>query len=610
MPALAASDSESSAHFTGVIAGWPSFCNVGWLYSTFGAGAADNAAPHLEFGSADRLSRLVVASTIAQDARLWQVSRTLWIEAGEVHSISQTARSCDIQSLIARQDEFVADLLSRLLVASSESAAASASVPNPSYVAPSPPLSSDYNADDSDDLRVARHASDALKAYSDSLEERVKVIDEERKQALKIVAEQEDTIAQLRLSVKQRTPAHSPILVPPASCIDNGNGERARDTTALISDSTRLSTSAPFSDALISQGKTGGLQAASQLRFRTAIGVDQSAICDKEGEEPQIIIFAYYDKTSLASMLLKLLSVDPQCRVITSGVTFDEFCMAFNSAELTSLVDIGRAPVESKTGAMLMLLGPLKPLKRIYMIGVHPDAVISTCPSLCPGGDRPRNELITSKLVAVNFLENEEHISALEFVGWRTITFQRLFSHRTVDTSCWKQWASSPYEEEEQDSYDYDNSHQDDADSSQGEWSPVSSRISSKAHSPKAPSAAAKWRRINPAVPGTRFRDEKKAGLNPGMRPLDTNRGFLQQNPQICVFHYLSGNGCTARGTCGRAHDYDLNSRQIRHLREDVARHPCKELRNTGRCTWAETSSGTKCMYSHVCAPSKNHGVP
>ncbi|KDE08043.1 hypothetical protein MVLG_01744 [Microbotryum lychnidis-dioicae p1A1 Lamole] len=521
-----------------------------------------------------------IASTIAQDARLWQ-------------------------SLIARQDEFVADLLSRLLVASSESAAASASVPNPSYVAPSPPLSSDYNADDSDDLRVARHASDALKAYSDSLEERVKVIDEERKQALKIVAEQEDTIAQLRLSVKQRTPAHSPILVPPASCIDNGNGERARDTTALISDSTRLSfvvvfldlTSAPFSDALISQGKTGGLQAASQLRWEVekdvrAIGVDQSAICDKEGEEPQIIIFAYYDKTSLASMLLK-------CRVITSGVTFDEFCMAFNSAELTSLVDIGRAPVESKTGAMLMLLGPLKPLKRIYMIGVHPDAVISTCPSLCPGGDRPRNELITSKLVAVNFLEDKEHISALEFVGWRTITFQRLFSHRTVDTSCWKQWASSPYEEEEQDSYDYDNSHQDDADSSQGEWSPVSSRISSKAHSPKAPSAAAKWRRINPAVPGTRFRDEKKADLNPGMRPLDTNRGFLQQNPQICVFHYLSGNGCTARGTCGRAHDYDLNSRQIRHLREDVARHPCKELRNTGRCTWAETSSGTKCMYSH-----------
>ncbi|SCZ97687.1 BZ3500_MvSof-1268-A1-R1_Chr4-3g07372 [Microbotryum saponariae] len=559
-----------------------------------------------------------IASTIAQDARLWQVSRTLRLEGDEVHSISQTARNGDIQSLIARQDEFVADLLSRLLVASSESAAASASVPNPSHVAPSPPLSSDYNADDRDDLRVARHAWDALKAYSDSLEERVKVIDEERKQALKIVAEQEDTIAQLRLNVKERAPAHSPILVPPVSCIDNGNGERARDIAALISDSTRLSfvivfldlTSAPFSDALISQGKTGGLQAASQLRFRTAIGVDQSTISNEEGKETQIIIFAYYDKTSLASMLLKFLSVDPQCRVITSGATFDEFCMAFNSAELTSLVDIGRAPVESKTGPMLMLLGSLKPLKRIYMIGVHPDAVVSTCPSLCPGGDRPRNEVITSKLVAVNFLEDEEHISALEFVGWRTITFQRLFSHRIVDTSCWKQWASTPYEEEEQDLYDYDNSHQDDADSSQGEWSPVFSRISSKAHSPKAPSAAAKWRRINPAVPGTRFRDEKKAGLNPGMRPLDTNRGFLQQNPQICVFHYLSGNGCTARGTCGRAHDYDLNSRQIKHLREDVARHPCKELRNTGRCTWAETNSGTKCMYSHVRASSRNHRVP
>ncbi|SCV69097.1 BQ2448_2117 [Microbotryum intermedium] len=527
-----------------------------------------------------------VASSIAQDARLWQ-------------------------SLIARQDEFVADLLSRLLVASSESVAATASVMDPSHVAPSPPLSSDYNADDSDDLRVARHASDALKAYSESLEERVKVIDEEHKQALKIVAEQDVTIAQLRQrapesSVQRRTPAHSTIIAPPARSILEGNGERSYDSSGLVPESTHDPfvivfldlTSAPFSDALIGQGKTGGLQAASQLRWEVekdirAIDVDQNLKSEDEGKDPQIILFAYYDKPSLASMLLK-------GRVITSGATFDEFCLAFNSAELTTLVDIGRTPVESKIGAMLMILGPLNPLKRIYVIGAHPDAIVSTCPSLCPGGDRPRNEILTSKLVAVNFLEDEEQVSALECFGWRTITFQRLFSQRTVDTSCWKQWAPVPYDEEaEADAYDYDYEYQDEGDSSQGEWSPVSSRISSKPHSPKVPSAAARWRRTNPAVPGTRYRDDKKAGLNPGTRPLDTNRGFLQQNPQICVFHYLSGNGCTARGTCGRAHDYDLNSRQIKHLREDVARHPCKELRNTGRCTWAETSGGTKCMYSH-----------
>lgn len=97
---------------------------------------------------------------------------------------------------------------------------------------------------------------------------------------------------------------------------------------------------APFADGLVAQGQSGGQQAAVQVRWEVEkdlrafdVELDEQ---DVETNEPaEVICHVFVNKAALVNSLCKE-------RVISSGATWDEFALAFNSASTCHLVDIGK----------------------------------------------------------------------------------------------------------------------------------------------------------------------------------------------------------------------------------------------------------------------------
>ncbi|PRQ73948.1 hypothetical protein AAT19DRAFT_15515 [Rhodotorula toruloides] len=69
-----------------------------------------------------------------------------------------------------------------------------------------------------------------------------------------------------------------------------------------------------------------------------------------------------------------------------------------------------------------------------------------------------------------------------------------------------------------------------------------------------------------------RYRSFTKPGSK---HVFDPSKRILQQDPEICVWHYVSPQGCK-QSPCDRRHKYDLTSAGLQALREEVSTVRCK----------------------------------
>lgn len=320
-----------------------------------------------------------------------------------------------------------------------------------------------------------------------------------------------------------------------------------------------------FNDALIGQGKTGAQSAASQLQWEVTKDLRQYEGMTSENDPKVLVVcWIFIDRVALVSSLIK-------SQAITSASTFAEFYQAFNALPNFTIVDIGSTPAHVKAASMISLFGRAENVSQIYLAGLNTAALVNVIPSLTPNFS-PYSPT-SSKIVLVNYSESDDEEVILGTSGWRVVTFAGLFEEASMS------------------------------------WNVVAPREEVAA----APEPARRERgerggRDRNDRADKRDRSDARGGredngrapmpaLGPGQMKLNPNRAFLNQDPQVCVFHYLSK--CGSPRDCRRSHDYQLSPGQLTRLRADVAKSPCKEMRTTGTCRWAATN-GSRCMYNHV----------
>ncbi|KAL8278445.1 hypothetical protein RQP46_009135 [Phenoliferia psychrophenolica] len=299
--------------------------------------------------------------------------------------------------------------------------------------------------------------------------------------------------------------------------------------------------SAPFADGLISQGKTGGLQAATQVRWEVEKDIRAfDVVLDVDGEGskiPEVVAIIFYNKARLIDSLIK-------ARVISSPHTWEEFALAFNSRELSQLIDCGDHPIEEKVAAFIKLFGPTPSLKRLYLVGVFPDALFVAAADLDPRGKEPLAQELKSKIVLVNHRETESDLIELKKYKWRVTTFARFFSPNGGLGGDWG--LSTGGEDTYTPGREYDAVTVDKRMSGTGNWGGSGS------------GAKESWK----------TQQGKKKTRKVALQ-VDTSKKYYFQDPQLEA------------------------------LRQEIRTIPCKaELREPGSCAW-ERENGVPCMFSH-----------
>lgn len=138
----------------------------------------------------------------------------------------------------------------------------------------------------------------------------------------------------------------------------------------------------------------------------------------------------------------------------------------------------------------------------------------------------------------INARETDSDAIELSGCDLRVVTFARLFS---TNPSVGKDISPS------HDDLDAESSAPSALDSGKPAGAPGSPGAS-RAHTPATTSKG-----VPKSSSGTWKAVSKKAVKG---RKINPDKSFLDQDPQLCVWHYLSQHGCTKqRGQCDRAHD-------------------------------------------------------
>ncbi|KAF6760798.1 hypothetical protein DFP72DRAFT_881502 [Ephemerocybe angulata] len=128
--------------------------------------------------------------------------------------------------------------------------------------------------------------------------------------------------------------------------------------------------------------------------------------------------------------------------------------------------------------------------------------------------------------------------------------------------------------------------------------------------SPKVPSSRrtsfADHRRNGSSGSGARFNNSGSTHNSPASgslllqpssvpRDIDPSRELWNQDPRLCIFHYLAHVGCKGK-FCRDSHDYILNDEQLAAFREHFLAIPCKSINDNKKC-----SNGKRCVFGHKC---------
>ncbi|KWU46412.1 hypothetical protein RHOSPDRAFT_31864 [Rhodotorula sp. JG-1b] len=302
----------------------------------------------------------------------------------------------------------------------------------------------------------------------------------------------------------------------------------------------------PFADELVRRGKEGGREASKTLRENLVA----------QNPDHVVLVHFWYDRRLLMQSLL-------QGRIISAPSTWNSFIQGFC-----------REPLAAATNSM-------NAIERVVFVGMHASAGVfdslltlenanETLPASYTQGILPRVEII----------DHLPEVPKPDF-GCPTLTIPGEFG-----SSISKPFAiRSPEELTE-------------GNTTQPLLSPESAPASQTGRARSVVSSTVSRPATVRAAPPTRPPVVAPSGTGHQRRVINPNRGFMNQDHPLCYYFYLgSEKRCTDR-RCPRAHDYDLNERQVQRFRQDVKRFPCKAYVKTGACDYQARNAGQPCLFS------------
>ncbi|GAA5996437.1 uncharacterized protein JCM10292_007607 [Rhodotorula paludigena] len=173
---------------------------------------------------------------------------------------------------------------------------------------------------------------------------------------------------------------------------------------------------APFGNQLIQNGKLGAKQAAELIRNQISLDLGTS-----DGSEPTIYTTFIYDRKALVTTLSSQ-------QIISAPSTWKNFADAFSRPPTHHVIEIDQnAPVEVHMAAIVVKLGFMRGLERIYIAGTHPaSALIPAVSKVGDQGveaDQDFNETVMAKVVLVKHA-SEDYLGE---IGGPTVSFGNLF---------------------------------------------------------------------------------------------------------------------------------------------------------------------------------------
>ncbi|GAA5890331.1 hypothetical protein JCM6882_008797 [Rhodosporidiobolus microsporus] len=367
---------------------------------------------------------------------------------------------------------------------------------------------------------------------------------------------------------------------------------------------------APFADTLIQRGVEGGKKASRLLREAVAADMENE---DAIFRDPDIIIWLVHQQKAVSSTLVK-------ADVISAPSTFDRFIEGFGAKSTANYVlEIERNSPAHHMAALLKASGFSAPVQRIYLVGSHPQAVIMATREADDFYEGLQEALEVGVWPKVLLVNHQLDPGLPEAVAGPTVDLGDLFNS-TISSSIFGNKGRSPSSGQvassgrslgapatsKTDAWGMPQSRPTSSKPVEPDWQVVGgSSAARKAISaapvhapiPLRPSSAintvASSGAVKPVASGSKQSSpaekakgkEREKETSPPGRKINPSRGMLQQDPQICFFHYLSEKGCTNK-VCDLAHDYVMTAGQLGRLRDDVAKYPCPKMRKSGSCTY------------------------
>ncbi|GAA5996444.1 uncharacterized protein JCM10292_007611 [Rhodotorula paludigena] len=443
-------------------------------------------------------------------------------------------RAAAWQGLCHAQDDFVAALLLQCAGLEEELARP------PASLEPGTSISSDRES-----TKAAEAEQDAIRFEQ---ERKLAELNDESSAYEAIISELRAEAQSRFAQVSQLSEAVSALTVtsakPPAPALP--------DTTPLAFTLCLINgNAAPFADGPVSQGYSGGLDVATRLQWEIEKDIKNAMPnVDRHSQEHPLhgglLVFFFHDEDKSVARLV-------QRRAVAGVSTWRDFLGGFSSSANNQVF------ASSKNAS----------LKLVYLIGVRLDQLYSVCPPLSHDACSTK---LSRKVVLVNASERDDDDELLQTSGWRVTKFNRFFS--TSDLSF-----AEPDKPR----------------------SPSTS-LSAAVSTASSPIALAKK-----YIPGDRpvaaSDGEDLTALYASLttktskHKFDPAKRLLQQDPQICVWHYFSSTGCTMGRGCDRSHRYNLTQKGRDVLGAEVATIRCKELLHTGHCSW-QREKGSRCLFS------------
>ncbi|CDR47928.1 RHTO0S15e03818g2_1 [Rhodotorula toruloides] len=374
----------------------------------------------------------------------------------------------------------------------------------------------------------------------DEMERQMRRIKEDREiqEAEEEVATYKAIVAELRHAAAPATHfSHVPAASDGSECSSSSEsrieGPQGSPFVLVLLDGTK----APFFRGALGQGFVGGKDVAVRLRWEIEKDLKEHPVHDEEGEgghisalKPTVVAFVLVDPQVLLPRLQRQ-------RVVSSADTFDAFIRGFQTFPEHNVVQTADGVVGTLAD-LLLNFGHASNLKRVYLGGVGYARMCNTTPELGSSNISFYVD-VGPKMVLINCSETLEEHEELHKSGWRVVDFKGLFD---VDLAKAPSFVGS-----------------------QGSAASTASSLQSSGTNTLISTRA------------ERYRSFTKPGSKHVFAP---SKRILQQDPEICVWHYVSAEGCK-QAPCDRSHKYDLTSAGLQALREEVSTVRCKRFRRS-----------------------------
>ncbi|GAA5860563.1 hypothetical protein JCM3774_006208 [Rhodotorula dairenensis] len=326
-------------------------------------------------------------------------------------------------------------------------------------------------------------------------------------------------------------------------------------------------TTAPFADELIRRGKEGGREASRTLR---------DYLMPAPKPDDVVLVHLWYDRRLLIASLQQhsIIAAPSTWSTFVHGFCREPFSASPNSSN--ACFEVRSELIEEHVAATLSRLGHMKSVERIVLIGMHPNAGVFDC--LLRLEDADENLPTTYTQGILPRIEMVDHLPEHKKPDFG---YPKLVIPGEFGSSISRPFAIKLPSQQEQEAMP------------EPEPSPPESTTMSGPTKVVSPP---------PSAAGT----VRSAGMRPQFSHPVSSSGFPKRKldpskePPLCYYFYLGTSVGCENPRCTRAHDYEVNERQVRRFRDDVKRVPCRRFFTTGLCGYAARNYGQPCLFSQV----------